>query len=102
MRRFQDAANQAVRGALDSVAGRPEIDFVPEFVHPVLAGFWQTVLGLTPAESDEIFAMLPDFFLPSPSTLFAAAAPAVLNASGSATPKWVHTFSGRPSSPMFA
>lgn len=64
VRRFEDAANQAVRGALESAAGRPEIDFVPEFVHPVLAGFWQTVLGLKPSETDEIFAILPDFFLP--------------------------------------
>lgn len=47
----------AVQTQIAEVSGRSEIDFMTDFVRPVLVGFWEKVIGLSPKEGWHAIAM---------------------------------------------
>jgi cytochrome P450 len=80
--RFRSAAVDALQERIDLVADRSEIDFMHDFVKPVIGQFWRRALGMTPAEGQRLVELVTDFQL---SSLLAPDADQILRASNSAS-----------------
>lgn len=63
--RFEGAARAAARTQIELVGDGREIDFLHDFTKPMVARFWQSVLGLTQDESDLAISYITDFQLSS-------------------------------------
>lgn len=64
LRRFMDHVEAAIDELVEESAHRDAVDFIRDFIKPLLARMWRHILGLTPDEAAAITSMMDDFFRP--------------------------------------
>jgi cytochrome P450 len=58
LRQFEPLAGEIAAALASGLAGRSGIDFGADLARPYVARFWGDVIGLTPAESAEVCALM--------------------------------------------
>jgi cytochrome P450 len=61
MHRFVATAEELAREAVRSVEGQDSFDLLADVVRPMMCRFWESVLGMTRAETDQVAELMPAF-----------------------------------------